>query len=207
MQQLPEVGCCTQWNHMIEFEQGNICRLLHSAPNYSKLFDQLHKTCLECSFNYWPNVRFRPLLHSLTVVTPEWLTLRHSSIIATNSLPLWNPVLRKVVLSMPWRHNGGGKVQLHSFITLPTKWRRVVNSMPWPLNPQGRIPVPFEYRAGWSYSLSEHFREEKNHMSLLGSTAACSIVTIPHSFTQTTQWKKASNQHTLQSPVHIICCT
>jgi len=147
MQQLPEVGCCTQWNHMIEFEQGNICRLLHSAPNYSKLFDQLHKTCLECSFNYWPNVRFRPLLHSLTVVTPEWLTLRHSSIIATNSLPLWSPVLRKVVLSVPWKHNGGAEAQLYSFLTLATKWRRVTNSTPRPL-PREEFPYPLNKRQG-----------------------------------------------------------
>jgi len=37
-----------------------------------------------------------------------WLTLMHSSIIATNvayyCLPLWNPVWRKVVLSKPRRH-------------------------------------------------------------------------------------------------------
>ena len=37
--------------------------------------------------------------------------------------------------------------------------------------------------------------------------AACSTVTIPHSFTQNAQWTKTSNQHTLQSPVFIMYCT
>jgi len=60
------------------------------------------------------------------------------------SLLLWIPVLREVVLSMAGRHNGWAEVQLHSSLTLATKWRRMVNSMPWPLYPQGRIPVPFE---------------------------------------------------------------
>jgi len=106
-----------------------------------------------------------------------------------------------------WRHNGGAEVQLHSFLTLTTKLRWAVNSMPWPLYPQGRIPIPSEYEAGWSHSLSEHFTEEKNRTSpLLGSTAACSVITVAHSVTQTAQGTKTSNQHTLQSVLYIVCC-
>jgi len=44
-------------------------------------------------------------------------------------------------------------------------------------------------------------------MSLLGSTAACSVITIAHSVTQTTQRTKTNNQHTLHSPVCIMYCT
>jgi len=61
-------------------------------------------------------------------------------------IPLWNPVLRKVVLSKPWRHNGGEGVCLHSFLILAIKWRSEVNSTPWPLYPQGRIPYPLSKR-------------------------------------------------------------
>jgi len=103
-------------------------------------------------------------------------------------LPLWNPVLRKVVVSKTRRHNGRGVVQLHSFLTLAIKWRSVVNSTPWPLYPQRRIsPYPFNKR--------------------LGGLAACSIVTIAHSFTQNGQWTKTSNQHTLQSCMYNVLCT
>jgi len=57
-------------------------------------------------------------------------------------------------------------------------------------------------------------RREKWHVSTgvwNPYLAACSIVAIAHSFTQTTQWTKTSNQHTLHSPVcimvpYIVCC-
>jgi len=49
---------------------------------------------------------------------------------------------------MPFRHKGGAEVQLHSFLTLATKWRGVVNSMSQPLYPQGRIPYPLNKRLG-----------------------------------------------------------
>jgi len=115
------------------------------------------------------------------------------------SLPLWNPVLRKVVLSMPWRHNGGAGVQLHSFLPLTIKCKTVVNSTPRPLYPQGRIPVSFVPQPVWTFQ-----RREKSHVSTGAQNpylASCSIVTIAHSVTQT------SNQHTLQSPVCIMYCT
>ena len=153
--------------------------------------------------------------HSLPVVTPEWLTLRHSWMIAKNMayycLPLWNPVLRKVVLSQPRRHNEGTGVQLHSFLTLAIKWRSVVNSMPWPLYPQGRIPCTLWVR-GWvvPQPVWTFQRREKSHVSTGVQNPclpACSIITIAHSFTQNAQWTKTSNQHILQSPVCIMYCT
>jgi len=53
-------------------------------------------------------------------------------------------------------------------------------------------------------------RREKSHVSTQVQNpylAACSIVTIAHSFTQTAQWTKTRNQNTLQSPVCIMYCT
>jgi len=47
-------------NHMIYCEQSNICRLPPSVLDCSRPFDQWHKTCLACSFTYWPNLQ--PLL-------------------------------------------------------------------------------------------------------------------------------------------------
>jgi hypothetical protein len=151
--------------------------------------------------------RFRPLLHSLTVVTTEWLTLRHSCITATNmacySLPLWNPVLRKVVLPIPWRHNGGAEVQLHSFLTLTLEKSGQLHA-PATL-PPGKNPHTLWLR-GWvvPQPVWTFQRKEKSH----GSTgvrnpylAACSTVTIAHSVTQT------SNQHTPHSTVCIMYCT
>ena len=56
-------------------------------------------------------------------------------------------------------------------------------------------------------------RRKKLHMSTGIQNpylAACSIVTIAHSFTRTGQWTKTSNQHTLQScmynVLYIVCC-
>ena len=108
------------------------------------------------------------------------------------SLPLWNPVLSKAVLSMPWRHKGGAEVQLHLFLTLVT--------LPTGKNPHTLwikgwvVPQPV-----WTFQ-----RREKSHVSTGVQNpylAACSIVTIAHSFTQT------CNQHTLQSAVCIMYCT
>jgi len=64
------------------------------------------------------------------------------------SLPLWNPVLRKVVLSMPCRHNGGAEVQLHSFLTLATKWRRWLTSCPGHFTPREESPYPLNKSLG-----------------------------------------------------------
>ena len=148
---------------------------------------------MECCFTHWPNVFLH--LNSLPVDTPEWLALKHSCIIATNmayySLPLWNPVLRKVFLFMAWRHNGGAEVHLHSFLTLATKWRRIVNSTSRPLYPQRRIP--FLCIRGWvvPQPVWTFRRREKLHVSTgvqNPNLAACSIVTTAHSFTQTAQW-------------------
>ena len=130
-----------------------------------------------------------------------------------DSLPPWNPVFRKDVLSMPWKHNGGAEVQLHSFLTLATKWRRVVNCTPQPLYPQGRIPIL--WIRGWvvPQPVWTFLRREKLHVSTGVQNpylAACSIVTIAHSFTRTGQWMNTSNQHTLRSckynVLYIICC-
>ena len=85
------------------------------------------------------------------------------------SLPLWNPVLSKAVLSMPWRHKGGAEVQLHLFLTLVT--------LPTGKNPHTLlirgwvVPQPV-----WTFQ-----RREKLHVSTgVQNTplAACSIVTI-----------------------------
>jgi len=163
---------------------------------------------------YDHNCTFRPLLCSLLVVTPEWLTIRHSCIIATNmayySLPLWNRVLRKVVLSMPWRRNGGAEVQLHSFLTLATKWRRVVNSTPWPLYTQGRVPIPLCIR-GWVVPRPVWIfpRREKSQVSTGVQNpylAACSTVIITHSLTQTTQWTKTLWKSCMHNVLYIVCC-
>jgi len=121
-----------------------------------------------------------------------------------DSLPPWNPVFRKDVLSMPWKHNGGAEVQLHSFLTLATKWRRVVNSTPQPLYPQGRIPIL--WIRGWlvPQQIACLYCGPNRYF------AACSIVTIAHSFTHTAQWTNTSNQHTLWSclynVLYILCC-
>ena len=129
---------------------------------------------------------------------PEWVTLRHSCIIATKmvyySLLLWNPVLREGVLPMLWRHNGrAGTAPRPSHFTpgknCHTRWIRG-----WV------VPQPV-----WTFQ-----RREKSHVSTGVQNpylAACSIVTIAHSFTQTTKWTNTRNQHTLQSPVCIMYCT
>jgi hypothetical protein len=140
--------------------------------------------------------------YSLPVVTPEWLTLMHSCIIATNmayyNLLLWNPVLRKVVLSIPWRHNGGAKVQLHSFLILATIWRWVINYIPWPLHPMEESTYSLSKRLGDPTACLGIAEKRKITGVQTPYFAACSIVTIAHSVTQ------ASNQHTLQSPVHSL---
>jgi len=82
--------------------------------------------------------------------------------------------------------------QLHALATLPpgknpcTLWIRG-----W------MVPQPV-----WTFQ-----RREKSHISTMAQNpylAACSIVTIAHSFTQCT---KTRNQNTLQSPVRIMYCT
>ena len=143
----------------------------------------------------------------MPVVTPEWLTIRHSCITDTNmayySLPLWNPVLRKVVLPMLWRHNGGAEVQLHSFLTLTLEKSGQLH-IPATL-PPGKNPHTLWIR-GWMVPqpVWTFQRREKSHVSTgvwNPYLAACTIVTIAHSVTRT------SNQHTLQGPVCIMYCT
>ena len=127
------------------------------------------------------------------------------------SLPLWNCVLRKVILCLPWRHNGGAEVQLHSFLTLATKWRRVVNSMPWPLYPKEESPYPLNKRLGGPTSCPDRSGQVRSKRKIAclywGPKPISCIVT----FSQTTQWTMTSNQHTLHSPVCImvlytVCC-
>ena len=119
------------------------------------------------------------------------------------SLPLWNPVLSKVVLSMPWRHNGEAEVQLHSFLTLATL-------------PPGKNPHTL-WINGWvvPHPVWTHQRREKSYVSTgvqNPDLAACSIrvITTAHSFTQTAQWTQTCNLHTLQScmynVLYIACC-
>jgi len=144
----------------------------------------------------------------MPVVTPEWLTIRHSCIIAINmvyySLPLWNPVLREAVLSVPWRHNSGAAPlilnlghymeksdQFHAPATLPPGKNLCTLCIRGCMVLQ---PV-------WTFQ-----RREKSHVSTGVQNpylAACSIVTIAYSFTQT-KWTNTSNQHTLQSPAHSL---
>jgi hypothetical protein len=169
MHQLPDTGCFTQRNHII-CEQGNICRLPQSVLDYSRPLDQLHKTCLECRYTYWPNVR--PLLHSLAMVKQnDWpkgtLASRYK---------LWNPVLRKVVLSMPWRRNRV-EVQPHKFLTFATKWRTVVNSTPQPFYPPRKNPCSLWIR-GWVVlqPVWTFQRREKLHVSIWGpKLVPCSL--------------------------------
>ena len=44
----------------------------------------------------------------------------------------------------------------------------MINFTPWPLDPRQRTPVQNERSLGEPQSLSEHFGEEKNLLSLLG---------------------------------------
>ena len=83
-------------------------------------------------------------------------------------------------------------VQLHAPATLsPGKKPRTLWIRGWVISQ----PV-------WTFQ-----RREKSHVSTGVRNpylAACSVVAIAHSFTQTTQWTKTSNQHTLHIPVRIM---
>ena len=50
------------------------------------------------------------------------------------------------------------------------------------------------------------FQRREKSDGPIGVQNPCSIVTIAHSFTQTTQWTDTSDQHTLQSSVCIMYC-
>ena len=66
----------------------------------------------------------------------------HSCITATNTYLLLPSNVESCIKENCLIH-AMKAVQLHSFLTLATKWRCVVNSTPQPLYPQGRIYVPF----------------------------------------------------------------
>jgi len=111
------------------------------------------------------------------------------------------------------KDNGGAEVQLHSFLTLATKWRRVVNSTPQSLYHQGITPYPLNKRLGGPTTCLDISKKRKIACLYWGPKPVILqhvAVTIAHSFTQTGQQTKTSNQHTLQSPVYImyrtVCC-
>ena len=111
------------------------------------------------------------------------------------SLPLWNPVLSKVFLSMPWRHNGGAEVQLHSFLTLATLPAGKNSHTLWIKD--WVVPQPV-----WTFQRREKPRVSTGLQNLC--LAAYSTVSIAHSFTQ---WTQTCNEHTcMYSVLYIACC-
>jgi hypothetical protein len=107
---------------------------------------------------------------------------------------------------MPQRHNGGAEVQLHSFLTLATKWRRVVNSTP---QPREESLYPLNKKLGGPTACLDISEKKKSHVStgvLNLYLAACS--SHNSSLFHSDRSAKTSNQHTLlQSPVCIMYCT